>query len=954
VQGPPGTGKTTVICELVRQLTSRGERVLLLTPAHVAVDEVLRRVGRKPGIRALRLSWNDSLVEEDLRCFMPDRAGGEFAAALRRPGMSNAERWAARLRSLNAEIAMIDRLSGAWRTRDEAARLAMAAQSAERTARQQLDEHGRREEWESAALRQELAVASEQEKAAAAGASQAGEEEDAAWAGFASCRPPIDHLCRAVGALAASTHDLMLAEHDQQEAERRRREWQSSWSTRRQWLDGALTALAGPHEAATRAAAESWNEVQRAEAVLHEAQARRGWWGRLADALGLGRVSRLEDDLDRVWQVWVRLDSDWRGWESERERRLDESRRLDAEPADTGERLTQEAAAALARRQAAATTRQSAVALWQTATQAAAGTVLAEPGQPDAVLTRMQQVLSHPAETGPLPASLTGTAFRQAHDRLRRARETRVGLDADLAAARQSRSAADEALRARRSALAAQRTQLADRLSKAASDRVAAESTMATATSDLAAAMTSLGYPSLPAEEELAERRTGLTRQVRVLPRYAELERRWFELMAGRSEADVITEVGDALVRSVNLVCATTTGIAGLSARVVQHADFDTLIVDEASRVTDSEFVIGAVRARRWILVGDEHQLPPHVEQADEYHLHALAALHRLERGTASTLEESVGHLAQLWREDDEQRVFRTGSVIEVALRLRDSGGWQDRYRTVFADAHSHFRGSDPDRHFLATMRDHLVRSLLERTVEHSPDGLRQRLEEQRRMIAPIAEIVRTPIYRGAYTTPDDDELARSGLRPLTTPTFDRPVVFLDTSLQPDATERQVGHGFVNDLECAWIELACLRYEAELRHHKDADRPVSVNVLCFYQAQALELRRRLGAPLYPRFRRLSFDKIAPIDRLQGQESDLVFVTFSQANPTPGQNFGRWLQDLRRLNVACTRAHRALVLVGHRQMLSRLRATPASADFYQHLHRLFSESGNYLLMTDFLR
>ena len=251
-------------------------------------------------------------------------------------------------------------------------------------------------------------------------------------------------------------------------------------------------------------------------------------------------------------------------------------------------------------------------------------------------------------------------------------------------------------------------------------------------------------------------------------------------------------------------------------------------------------------------------------------------------------------------------------------------------------------------------MRDHLIRSLLERTVERSPDGMRQRLEVQRRMIAPIAEIVRTPIYGGAYTSPPDEELARSGVHSLTTPTFDKPVVFLDTSLQPDALERQVGHGFVNDLECTWVERACLRYEAELRHRTDLDRPVTVNILCFYQAQALELRRRLGAPLYPRFRRLSFDKIAPIDRLQGQESDLVFVTFSRVNPTPGPHFGRWLQDLRRLNVACTRAHRALVLVGHRQMLSRLRATPAAADFYRHLNSLFDESDDYLLMTDFLR
>jgi len=45
IQGPPGTGKSEVICETVRQLVARGERVLFLAPSHVAVDEVLTRVG---------------------------------------------------------------------------------------------------------------------------------------------------------------------------------------------------------------------------------------------------------------------------------------------------------------------------------------------------------------------------------------------------------------------------------------------------------------------------------------------------------------------------------------------------------------------------------------------------------------------------------------------------------------------------------------------------------------------------------------------------------------------------------------------------------------------------------------------------------------------------------------------------------------------------------------------
>jgi DNA polymerase III delta prime subunit len=48
-EGPPGSGKTTVITELIRQATERGERVLVVSPTHTAVDNVVEKLGRKRG-----------------------------------------------------------------------------------------------------------------------------------------------------------------------------------------------------------------------------------------------------------------------------------------------------------------------------------------------------------------------------------------------------------------------------------------------------------------------------------------------------------------------------------------------------------------------------------------------------------------------------------------------------------------------------------------------------------------------------------------------------------------------------------------------------------------------------------------------------------------------------------------------------------------------------------------
>ncbi len=55
VQGPPGTGKTTVIAEAIMQLTRQGQKVLLASQAHTAVDNALTRLGSATNLRVIRL-----------------------------------------------------------------------------------------------------------------------------------------------------------------------------------------------------------------------------------------------------------------------------------------------------------------------------------------------------------------------------------------------------------------------------------------------------------------------------------------------------------------------------------------------------------------------------------------------------------------------------------------------------------------------------------------------------------------------------------------------------------------------------------------------------------------------------------------------------------------------------------------------------------------------------------
>ena len=428
---------------------------------------------------------------------------------------------------------------------------------------------------------------------------------------------------------------------------------------------------------------------------------------------------------------------------------------------------------------------------------------------------------------------------------------------------------------------------------------------------------------------ELEGRATRLTKFQALRCRFEEL---LDEGMA--NEADVRSLTRDVL-SITNLIGCTTTGIAG--SPELKDLEVDTLIIDEASRLTDSEFLIGAVRAKRWILVGDEQQLPPFVEQSDEHFIHALLALRHADQ-SGTRISSAVEELADWWHEDEEHHRFRIESVTDVASELEVSGDWTTIYRDVLRTKMPRIEstGENATRLLLRAIQTKFVHSLFERVVETCPPSKRVRLVEQRRMIAPIAEIVRGPIYGGDYETPSE---VSTGILPFVTPTFRKPITFLDTSTQGErAREKKKGNGFINELEAAWVVAACRSIDSDLAD-LNVD-PVTVSILAFYQAQATLIEERLETVV---FSRLQVQNCSPIDRMQGKEADIVILSFCRATQRRqvSPKFGTWLQDTRRLNVACTRARRALIFVGQKKLLMRLNGEDRATKFFENLNHLFS-------------
>jgi len=149
----------------------------------------------------------------------------------------------------------------------------------------------------------------------------------------------------------------------------------------------------------------------------------------------------------------------------------------------------------------------------------------------------------------------------------------------------------------------------------------------------------------------------------------------------------------------------------------------------------------------------------------------------------------------------------------------------------------------------------------------------------------------------------------------------------IDTSKHPDKTEERVNSSFKNQKEAAFAV-------AEIKRLLKEDiPPEEIGVISFYKAQVEQIQGLLNKALSPEIS--SQIRVATVDSFQGREKKVIILSATRSNDRVEVGF---LNDLRRLNVALSRARDRLIIIGDFSTLTNPAKSNQVADIFS---RVFS-------------
>lgn len=204
-----------------------------------------------------------------------------------------------------------------------------------------------------------------------------------------------------------------------------------------------------------------------------------------------------------------------------------------------------------------------------------------------------------------------------------------------------------------------------------------------------------------------------------------------------------------------------------------------------------------------------------------------------------------------------------------------------------------------------------LDKSLFEYLFDHLDDELKTVLKIQYRMHPHIAKLISSCFYdRILETGVESDKRLHNWEK------WPTSVVWYSTSQLNNRVEEIGENGSKYNLcEIKIIEDQLLELEQDLRRRKQKKY---VGVIAGYIAQTEQLERKLDSQDKKKWQSIELE-INTVDAFQGREQDIVFYSVVRSNRERKIGF---LDDVRRLNVALSRARELLFIVGDHEMVAQ--------------------------------
>lgn len=261
---------------------------------------------------------------------------------------------------------------------------------------------------------------------------------------------------------------------------------------------------------------------------------------------------------------------------------------------------------------------------------------------------------------------------------------------------------------------------------------------------------------------------------------------------------------------------------------------------------------------------------------------------------------------------------------IDEAAQALEAACWiaiRKAGRVIFAGDHCQL---PPTVKSIAALKGGLGKTLMERIVEQKPEVVTL-LKVQYRMNEQIMRFSSDYFYNGEVET-------APGITHRSILDYDLPMMWIDTE-DVDGKEEFIGEscGRINRAEAELTLSTLQEYFDKIGKNRILEESIDVGIISPYRAQVQLLRKMIRQKEFFRpYRRLI--SVNTVDGFQGQERDIILISLVRSND--GGEIG-FLRDLRRMNVAITRARMKLIILGSA-------ATMTSHPFYRKLYEFIQK------------